>query len=119
MTTKNGKVYKLDPNSGQSTLLLDYSGQVYQVGEAGMLGMAFHPNFATNPYVFIAYTYTDGTNKERLSRFTYTGTALTSELILIDGIAAAAIHNGSRLLILPDNTILMTTGDATITTALN
>ena len=112
MTTKNGKVYRIDPNSGAATLLLDYSGTVYQAGEAGMLGMAFHPNFSANPYVYISYTYTNAGNKERLSRFTYNGTALASELILIDNIVANTIHNGSRLLILPDNTILMTTGDA-------
>ncbi len=112
MTTKNGRVYRIDPNSGAATLLLDYSGTVYQAGEAGMLGMTFHPNFATNPYVYISYTYSNAGNKERLSRFTYNGTALNNELILIDNIVANTIHNGSRLLILTDNTILMTTGDA-------
>lgn len=112
MTTKNGKVYRIDPNSGSPTLLLDYSANVYQSGEAGMLGMTFHPNFATNPYLYIAYCYTNGTNKERLSRFTYTGGALINELVLFDNIVANTNHDGSRLLILPDNTILMTTGDA-------
>ena len=115
MTTKNGKVFRIHPITGLATLLLDYSGTVYQAGEAGMLGMTFHPNFASNPFVYIAYTYTSGTNKERLSRFTYTGTALVNELILIDNIIANTIHNGSRLLILPDNTILMSTGDANTT----
>ncbi|MBC7888607.1 MAG: PQQ-dependent sugar dehydrogenase [Ferruginibacter sp.] len=112
MTTKNGKVYRIHPSTGVATLLLDYSGTVYQGGEAGMLGMTFHPDFANNPYVYISYNYTNAGNKERLSRFTYNGTALTSELTLIDNIAANTTHNGSRLLILPDNTILMTTGDA-------
>ena len=112
MTTKNGKVYRINANSGAATMLLDYSGTVYQAGEAGMLGMTFHPDFANNPYVYIAYTYTNAGNRERLSRFTYNGTALTDELILIDNIVANTIHDGSRLLILPDNTILMTTGDA-------
>lgn len=112
MTTKNGKVYRIHPTTGIATLLLDYSGIVYQAGEAGMLGMTFHPNFAANPFVYITYTYTNAGNKERLSRFTYNGTALINEFILIDNITANTIHNGSRLLILPDNTILMTTGDA-------
>ncbi|MEO6731705.1 MAG: PQQ-dependent sugar dehydrogenase [Ferruginibacter sp.] len=112
MTTKNGKVYRIHPSSGAATLLLDYGSTVYQAGEAGMLGMAFHPNFPASPYVYIAYTYTNSGNRERLSRFIYTGTALTSEFVLIDNIVANTIHNGSRLLVLPDNTILMTTGDA-------
>jgi glucose/arabinose dehydrogenase len=112
MTTKNGKVYRIHPTTGAATQLLDYSGVVYQAGEAGMLGMTFHPDFANSPFVYIAYSYTNGGNFERLSRFTYTGNALTGELVLIDNIAANTNHDGSRLLILPDNTILMSTGDA-------
>ncbi len=112
MTTKNGKVYRIEQNTGAATLLLDYSGVVYTGGEAGMLGMTFHPNFSSNGYVYISYCYTNAGNKERLSRFTYNGTALVNEFILIDNIAANTTHNGSRLVILPDNTILMTTGDA-------
>ena len=112
MTTKNGKVYTIDPNTGTAVKLLDISPIVYQSGEAGMLGMVLHPNFSTNPYVYIAYTYTNGTNKERLSRFTYNGNTLSSEVVLIDNIEASTNHNGSRVLILPDNTLLMTTGDA-------
>lgn len=112
MTTKNGKVYRIHNTTGAATQLLDYSGVVYQAGEAGMLGMTFHPDFANSPYVYIAYTYTNAGNFERLSRFTYTGNALTNELVLIDNIAANTNHDGSRLLILADNTILMSTGDA-------
>jgi len=112
MTTKNGKVYRIDPNNGVATLLLDYTANVYQAGEAGMLGMTFHPNFATNPYVYIAYTYSNAGNKERMSRFTYNGIALINEQVLIDDITANTIHNGSRLVILNNNSILMTTGDA-------
>lgn len=114
MTTREGRVYRIHPINGGFTLLLDHSANVWQSGESGMLGMAFHPNFATTPQVFIVYTYTSGgLNRERLSRFTYSGNTLTGEVILIGAnIVANTIHNGSRLLILPDNTILMTTGDA-------
>ncbi len=119
MTTKPGRVYRISPLTGASTLMLDYSSLLYQPGEAGMLGMAFHLDFANNPYVYIVYTYTSaGSNKERLSRFTYTNNALSpaSEFILIDNVVANTNHDGSRLLVLPDNTILMTTGDALNTT---
>jgi len=113
MTTKNGKVFRIHPTTGAATLLLDYTANVYTGGEAGMLGMAFHPDFSANPYVYIAYTYPNGgSNQERLSRFTYTGGTLTGETILIDNIAANTTHNGSRLLMLADNTLLMSTGDA-------
>jgi hypothetical protein len=65
--------------------------------------------------VFIVYTYTSGgLNRERLSRFTYSGNTLNSELVIFDGgnILASTIHNGSRVVVLNDNTLLMSTGDA-------
>ncbi len=115
MTTRNGRVYRIHNSDGGATLLLDHSASVWQLGESGMLGFAFHPQFSTNPYVYIVYTYTSGgLNRERLSRFTYSGNSLASEQVIFDGgnILASDIHNGSRLLVLPDNTLLMSTGDA-------
>lgn len=115
MTTRTGQVYRVHNTNGGSTLLLDHSANVWQMNEAGMLGFAFHPQFATNPYVYIAYAYTSGgLNRERLSRFTYSGNTLGSEQVILDGgnILASNIHNGSRVAVLPDNTLLMTTGDA-------
>lgn len=114
MTTREGHVYRIDPISGTPTLILNHSGPVESQSESGMLGMEFHPNFPVTPYVYIVYTYLSGSIKERLSRFTYAGGVLGSELIILDGgnIAGATIHNGSRLVILSDNTLLMTTGDA-------
>jgi aldose sugar dehydrogenase len=47
---------------------------------------------------------------EHLSVFDWDGTSLVNEEILLT-IQAGGIHNGSRLLVLPDNTLLMTAGD--------
>ena len=115
MTTRPGRVLRIHPNNGGATVLLNHSANVWQVSESGMLGMEFHPQFSTNPHVFIVYNYTSGgLNRERLSRFTYSGNTLSSEEVILDGgvIVANSIHNGSRLAWLPDNTLLMTTGDA-------
>jgi hypothetical protein len=48
---------------------------------------------------------------ETLSRFTWNGSELVDEEILIDTIEAGGSHNGSRIIVMPDNTLLMTTGD--------
>jgi glucose/arabinose dehydrogenase len=50
--------------------------------------------------------------KERLVYFTYNGSALINETVLIEGIQGNSTHNGSRLLFAPDGKLLMTTGDA-------
>lgn len=115
MTTREGLIYRIDPSTGESSTVLDYRSNVWQSGEAGMLGMCFHPDFLNTQQVFVVYTYTAaGNTRERLSRFAFNGTNLSAEQIIFDNssILAATTHNGSRLLILPDNTILMTTGDA-------
>ena len=48
--------------------------------------------------------------QEYLSVFDWDGTELVNEEILLT-LDAGGIHNGSRLLVLPDNTLLMTAGD--------
>jgi glucose/arabinose dehydrogenase len=89
---------------------------VTPTGESGLLGMTLHPQFAANPFVYVVYNYTAsaGGLREKLVRYTYAPAAgtLTSPLVLLDNITAATTHSGSRLLILPDLTLLMTTGDA-------
>ena len=111
-TLRSGKVIHIDPATGNYTQLLSKSVPYNGGSEPGMLGMALHPDWANNPKVFVVYNYTQGNSiKERLSVFDYDGTALVNEVTLIDAIGGNSIHNGSRLLITPDNKLLMTTGD--------
>ncbi len=112
-TERAGKVKKVDPNSGNTTTILDISNMVINGGgEPGLLGMMFHPEWETTAKIYIVYTYGSFNDLyERLSTFEWDGTNLVNEDIILDEIPAAGIHNGSRLLLLPDNTILMSTGD--------
>ncbi|RYU78762.1 PQQ-dependent sugar dehydrogenase [Hymenobacter persicinus] len=114
MTERNGRISRVNPTTGQVQLLLTLP-DVREVSESGLLGLALHPQFTANPYVYVVYNYAEGTAiKEKLVRYTYSPTAnsLSSPLILLGNITATTNHSGSRLLILPDLTLLMTTGDA-------
>ena len=114
MTERYGRISRVNPATGQVLPLLTLP-DVTPVGESGLLGMALHPQFAVSPFVYMVYNYTDaGTLKEKLVRYTYSATAgtLSAPLVLLGNIAATTTHSGSRLLILPDLTLLMTTGDA-------
>jgi len=112
-TERHGKISKVDIETGQRKVLLDHRGSVYQFNESGMLGLMLHPNFTTNPWVYVAYTYVkNSTVKERISRFTYSNDSLTGEEILIEDIPGNTTHDGCRFLLLPDNTVIFTTGDA-------
>ena len=112
-TERFGRVSRIEPTNGQQQVLLNISSNVYEQSEAGMLGMVLHPDFNNNPHVFIAYTYLLGSSiRERLVRYNYTGTSLVPADTLIENIQGNTTHIGCRLIILPDTTLLMTTGDA-------
>lgn len=112
-TCRNGDVLHIDPVTGNYTTILELTVSNNGSGEPGLLGMALHPDFTNSPKVFLVYNYSQGNSiKERLSSFDWNGTVLTNETYLIDNIPGQSIHNGSRLVISPDNKIMMTTGDA-------
>lgn len=113
MTERSGRVSRLNPETGVRTTILDLSNTVYDQSEAGLLGLQLHPDFENNPYVYLAYTYSSGSVKERIVRYTYNAQTgqLGSPLILLDNINGNSTHSGCRLLILNDNTLLATTGD--------
>ncbi len=111
-TERAGSVSRLNPETGENQLIMTIP-EVYEFGEAGLLGMALHPNFATEPYVYLVYNYLSGDLiRERLVRYTWDGTTLTQPEILIDNLPGNSYHNGSRLLFGPDEKLYMSTGDA-------
>ncbi|AYA38370.1 T9SS C-terminal target domain-containing protein [Hymenobacter oligotrophus] len=115
MTERGGRVSRVDPATGTVTPLLTIA-DVTETGESGLLGLAVVPGSASNQYsVFVVYNYTEGGQlKEKLVRYQYTvgTTTLSNPQVLLGNIPAQTTHSGSRLLLLPDNTLLMTTGDA-------
>jgi glucose/arabinose dehydrogenase len=113
MTERNGRFSRVHPETGEQQVLLNLP--VWEQGESGMLGFAFHPSFIDSPYVFIAYTHPNlDSGFLCVERFTYTGSALVSPLRIFDSTRAGPMHNGCRLAMLPDHTLLMTTGNVSM-----
>jgi len=111
-TERQGTVSRLNPDNGQRTIILTIS-DVFEYGEGGLLGMALHPDFQSQPFVYLVYNYTSGSLiKERLVRYSWDGNSLTNQETLIDGISANSYHDGSRLVFGPDGKLYMSTGDA-------
>ncbi len=99
MTERNGQISRIVPKTGQVIPLLRIS-EVKAMGEGGLLGMTLHPDFNTQPYVYVIYNYhKSGTYTEKVVRYTYGNGALSSPVTLLDNINAGNIHNGARLLI--------------------
>jgi glucose/arabinose dehydrogenase len=84
-------------------------------GEGGLLGIAAHPDFATNRFFYLYYTVDkDGSPINRVERWQLSsdGLSASSDQIIIDDIPAALFHNGGRLRFGPDGMLYIGTGDA-------
>lgn len=81
-------------------------------GEGGLLGIAAHPDVAAHGWIYVYSTRAGPLN--RVSRFTFDGASLRDEVVILDGIPAADIHNGGRLAFGPDGRLYVATGDAAV-----
>src|SRR6478735_6867208 len=85
------------------------------VGERGLFGVAFDPNFATNHFVYVYYTAKSPTSHNRVSRFTANGNVAVagSEKVLIDlsTLGASTSHNGGAINFGNDGKLYITSGD--------
>ncbi len=83
-------------------------------GESGLMGMALHPKFVENHFLYLAYAYQAGGNQSvKVVRYRETGETLTDAKTMIELIPAARYHAGTRLGFGPDGKLYITTGDAT------
>jgi glucose/arabinose dehydrogenase len=121
---KPGRIQVITDLAGTPTkqLFLDLSGRVAAAGEGGVLGLAFHPNFANNRYFYVFYTTNATTGAgtglhDRVSRFTALAAPasnadiLATEVPLISQYDEASNHNGGDLQFGPDNYLYVALGD--------
>jgi glucose/arabinose dehydrogenase len=96
-----------------TTLAVDSSG------ERGLLGVAVHPSFASNGYIYLYYTTPDSGTHNRISRFTLINptsntVSAGSELVIADlpALSASATnHNGGALHFGTDGKLYVGVGD--------
>jgi len=87
---------------------------VEPTGESGLMGLALHPQFASNHLLYLSYAYRgNGEQLVRVVRYHETGSALTEPKVIIENIPAAPLHAGCRLRFGPDGKLYISTGDST------
>jgi len=111
-TEQSGAVSRVNPKTGEQTLLLRIVPDVYRHRTMGLLCMALHPDMKNFPFVFLNYIYLKGSElKSRWVRYTYDGNKLISPLTLLE-VPADIGHNGSRIDFTSDGKLILATGDA-------
>jgi glucose/arabinose dehydrogenase len=84
-------------------------------GERGLIGVAVHPNFASNGWIYVYYTSTAGGSHNRISRFTAAGdvAGAGSEQVLVDlpNLSTATNHNGGGMHFGLDGKLYLGVGD--------
>ena len=85
----------------------------FERGESGLLGLALHPDFAKNQWLYLYLTYeANGDMLNKVERYRFDGSTISDGVVIIDNIPGAANHDGGRIEFGPDNLLYITTGDA-------
>lgn len=109
VTERSGKLLKIRP---ETKTIAEISG-VKHIGEGGLLGLAIHPNFSTNNFIYIYLTTQDSYGiSNRVERYKLLGDIVTEKEIILEGIKGSSNHNGGRITFGPDGYLYITTGDA-------
>lgn len=119
---KGGHIYWFNSNDTPPThhLYIDLSNIVDTRSEGGLLGMAFHPEYATNGYVYLSFTEPGNAPNSYpamhsyVSRFTRGNTETLNPASRFDIITVPqpyTNHNGGNILFGPDGFLYFGLGD--------
>jgi len=112
LTERSGTLLLIDENGSKTPITLP--DQATQVGESGLLGLALHPNFSENRWVYLYLTQAipDGLIN-KVMRYRFENNQLNEQLALLSSLPGAQYHDGGRISFGPDGYLYITTGDAT------
>ncbi|MGH8136247.1 MAG: PQQ-dependent sugar dehydrogenase, partial [Steroidobacteraceae bacterium] len=110
------RVFDDNPAVAATQNFLDIRGRVQNSGEAGLLGLAFHPNFPANAHAYVNYSrLAGGSLRSVTSEFTSPDGGLTldpnSERVLLTVNKPFENHNGGNLGFGPDGFLYIGLGD--------
>ena len=115
-----GRIRIVDASGAlQTTPFLDIEARVDDRGsEMGLLGLAFHPNYAVNGYFYVYYTYDPGDTpfRSRVARFQVPSSTPNqadagSELVLLEFEQTFTNHNAGDMHFGPNGNLYIASGD--------
>lgn len=116
LATQPGIVYTFTNAEPTPSVFVDIADVLATAPEAGLLGIAFHPQFADNGYVYLSYTTPGpGAFTSRIARFSSPDGGLTldraSEFVILDLRQPYSNHNGGDIHFGPDGFLYIGFGD--------
>jgi glucose/arabinose dehydrogenase len=113
VTERTGQLIKLtDDNVSMS--INGLPTDIYVKGQGGLLDVVLHPDFSENRWIYISYaTGTDDKNTLQVVRAKLIDNKLTEKKIVftVTPFKSTPVHFAGRMAFLPDNTLLITSGD--------
>lgn len=109
------KVFNNTKNSSASTAFLDITNRVLYSGEQGLLGLAFHPNYTQNGYLYLNYV-ADNPRRTVIARYTVNSNDPNtadpaSQQIILEIPQPYSNHKGGQLAFGPDGYLYIGVGD--------
>jgi len=87
---------------------------VFQEEESGLMGMALHPDFSYNNWIYLYYTSKPNSKfLNQVVRYKLFNNKLSEKKVIIEYIPGKEHHDGGRIAFGPDGYLYITTGDAT------
>ena len=110
---QGGAVRILRDGVVEPALFLDLRARTVAENERGLLGLAFHPNYAENGWVYVSFTDLNGDS--RIERYTVSDDPdiadVSSMLLILAQDQPAANHNGGQIMFGPDGMLYIVFGD--------
>jgi glucose/arabinose dehydrogenase len=113
VTERTGKLTRVS-NGEVSAPITGLPVDMYVKGQGGLLEVVLHPNFASNQWVYISYAMgNDDKNALQVMRAKLIGNELVEQQIVftVTPFKSTPVHFAGRMAFLPDNTLLITSGD--------
>jgi glucose/arabinose dehydrogenase len=110
----NGEIHISNPSTGSDTLFFTVT-DLSTTGEQGLLGLALHPRYPSQPFVYAYATRvaTDGSLHNEILRIRDDGgVGTTATVIWSSETVAGDYHDGGRILFGPDRKLYAVVGEA-------